>query len=71
MYTWRQSQHEAAILRECFSTSVLLGSISDPLVPASHCAKRDITDKGDGSILACLCDTDYCNDEEETGESKK
>jgi hypothetical protein len=71
MYTWRQSQDKAAILRECFSTSVLLGSISDPLVPSSHCDKRDITDNGDGSILACLCDTDYCNDQEDTGESKQ
>ena len=66
-----KSQDEEAILRECFFTSILLGSISDPLVPASHCNKRDITDNGDGSILACLCDTDYCNDEEDTVESKQ
>ena len=26
------------------------------------CVTRDITDDGSGSIQACLCSTDYCND---------
>ena len=64
LYTWSQAQGQAATLRECFPTSVLLGSISAPLLPTTHCEKRDITDGGDGSILACLCHTDYCNDEQ-------
>jgi hypothetical protein len=33
-------------------------------VPLSDCAQRDITDDGSGSIFACLCNTDFCNDAE-------
>ena len=51
-----------ATLRECFPTRVLLGSISDPLVPLPDCSQKDITDDRSGSIFACLCDTDFCND---------
>ena len=51
-----------ATLRECFPTRVLLGSISDPLVPLPDCGQKDITDDRSGSIFACLCDTDFCND---------
>ena len=52
----------SATLRECFPTRVLLGTITNPLTPEDHCAERDITDDGSGSIKACLCSTDYCND---------
>ena len=54
----------SATLRECFPTRVLLGSISDPLVPLPACSQKDITDDRSGAIFACLCDTDFCNDGE-------
>jgi len=62
MYTWKKSSTETATLRECFPTRVLLGTINNPLTPSEHCFERDITDDGSGSIKACLCSTDYCND---------
>ena len=31
---------------------------------------RDITDDGSGSIKACLCQTDYCNDDQTADSSK-
>ena len=40
-----------------------MGSIQDPLVPLSDCSQKDITDDGSGSIFACLCNTDFCNDD--------
>ena len=55
-------QHISATLRECFPTRVLLGTINNPLTPSDYCFERDITDDGSGSIKACLCSTDYCND---------
>ena len=51
-------------MRECFPTRVLLGSIQDPLVPLPDCSQRDITDDGSASIFACLCNNDFCNDDE-------
>ena len=62
MYSWKKSATETATLRECFPTRVLLGTIRDPLVPYPECSQRDITDDGSGSIFACLCKTDFCND---------
>jgi len=62
MYTWSKSSSQKATLRECFPTRVLLGSIQNPLTPQDFCVTRDITDDGSGSIQACLCSTDYCND---------
>jgi hypothetical protein len=69
MYTWSKSDTETATLRECFPTSVLLGSIQDPLLVSSHCSQRDITDDGSGTILACLCNRDHCNDDSRFGDS--
>ena len=54
--------HISATLRECFPTRVLLGTINNPLTSSDQCYERDITDDGSGSIKACLCSTDYCND---------
>jgi len=65
MYTWRKSSTETATLRECFPTSVLLGTLNNPLTPSDQCFERDITDDGSGSIKACLCNTDYCNDSDD------
>ena len=42
---------------------MLLGTIRDPLAPLPDCSQRDITDDGSGSIFACLCNTDFCNDD--------
>jgi len=64
MYSWKKSPTEVATLRECFPTRVLLGSITDPLTPSRTCSQRDITDDRSGSIYACLCNTDFCNDDE-------
>ena len=61
MYSWSKSDTETATLRECFPTSVLLGSIQNPLLASEDCVQRDITDDGSGTILACLCTRDYCN----------
>ena len=63
LYSWRKSATETATLRECFPTRVLLGTIRDPLAPLPDCSQRDITDDGSGSIFACLCNTDFCNDD--------
>lgn len=67
MYTWSKSDTETATLRECFPTSVLLGSILDPLLVSDSCVQRDITDDGSGTILACLCDRNHCNDDSKDG----
>ena len=63
MYSWKKSATETATLRECFPTRVLLGTIRDPLAALPDCSQRDITDDGSGSISACLCNTDFCNDQ--------
>ena len=61
-YSWRSSAEDPEQnLRECFSTQVLLGSITSPLLPEPGCNVRDITEDGGGSIRACLCETDNCN----------
>ena len=62
MYTWQKSPTETATLRECFPTRVLLGSIENPLSASGSCSMRDITDDGSGTIRACLCNSDFCND---------
>ena len=62
MYTWQKSPTETATLRECFPTRVLLGSIEKPLSASDSCTMRDITDDGSGTIRACLCTSDFCND---------
>ena len=61
-YSWRSSiKDPEQSLRECFSTQVLLGSITSPLLPEPGCNVRDITEDGGGAIRACLCETDNCN----------
>jgi hypothetical protein len=42
---------------------VLLGTLKDPLVPEEDCSQRDITDDSSGTIFACLCNKDFCNDD--------
>ena len=43
------------------STEVLLGPITDPLLPSQSCTIKDISEEADSFITACLCETDYCN----------
>jgi len=66
MYSWKKSSTEIATLRECFPKSILLGSVNNPLTPTDSCSQRDITDDNSGSIFACLCNTDFCNDDAST-----
>ena len=48
-----------SVIRECFSTGILLGSINDPVEPIPNCRPKNVED--DESITACLCTEDYCN----------
>ena len=57
-YSYQKSSTEIAIVRECFSTSVLLGSITDPIVPSDQCVPKPVED---ASIMACICTNDFCN----------
>nr|XP_040563791.1 uncharacterized protein LOC121114036 isoform X4 [Lepeophtheirus salmonis] len=63
LYKWKKSSVETAILRECFSKNVLLGSFDSPLLPTTGCNIRDISEPQSSSIEACLCTTDFCNDD--------
>ena len=47
-------------VRECFSKTVLLGTLDKPLKPKEMCEPRDISEEGQ-QVFACLCETDYCN----------
>ena len=51
-------------MRECFPSRVLLGSLSAPLKPLPDCQARDLTEDQSGSVMACLCSTDFCNDDQ-------
>ena len=48
-----------SVIRECFSTGILLGSIDDPVEARSDCRPKNV--ENDDSIMACLCTEDYCN----------
>ena len=47
-------------VRECFSKSVLLGTLDNPLRPKETCEPSDISEEGQ-KVFACLCENDYCN----------
>ena len=49
----------SAEIRECFSTSILLGSLDNPVSPSPSCRPRNVESD---SISACLCTTDLCNE---------
>ena len=57
-----------SVIRECFSTGILLGSINDPVEPKSNCRPKNVED--DDSITACLCTEDYCNGYESDEEKR-
>ena len=48
-----------AVIRECFSTSILLGSLDNPVLPSSSCSPEPVESD---VITACLCTSDMCND---------
>ena len=47
------------MIRECFSTSILLGSLDDPVTPSGQCSPEPVESE---AISACLCTSDLCND---------
>ena len=46
------------MIRECFSTRVLLGSLEDPVLPEEECQPVEVQSD---TIMACICTTDLCN----------
>ena len=60
-YSWQKSDTETSQIRECFSPSILLGPINDPLTLADTCSPKDISETPGSSIMACLCNTPLCN----------
>jgi len=58
-YQRSDSKGETAVVRECFSTSILLGSISDPIRPAEQCTPAPV--EKDATVMACICTNDFCN----------
>ena len=61
-YSWERSRGRTSYVRECFSTSILLGTVSDPLLPSASCSPRDISETASSAkISACLCTSDLCN----------
>ena len=60
-YSWQKSDTETSVIRECFSPSILLGPINDPLTLADTCIPKDISETPGSSIMACLCNTPKCN----------
>ena len=60
-YSWQKSATETAAIRECFSPTILLGSVDNPLRVKRSCNLQDISETPGASIMACLCDSDLCN----------
>ena len=67
-YSWYLSDTQVSVIRECLSTSILLGSIEDPLVVTPGCTVKDISEDGT-KAEACLCDSDLCNDNSLVGDT--
>ena len=53
----------SAIIRECFPKSILLGSVENPVKITEKCDPVNV--ESDGSIAACICTTDFCNNVED------
>merc|ERR1712025_818668 len=58
-YSYEKAESEFETIRECFSTSILLGSIERPVVPSETCRPQPVD--ADDSIQACICTTDFCS----------
>ena len=67
LYTYKKSEGETAVLRECFPKSVVLGPIDNPLLPTTDCNLRDVSEPEAGitGVSACLCETSFCNNKQE------
>ena len=59
-YSYLKAENDRATIRECYSPRILLGSIDNPLEPQAGCNPRSV-EEGDDSVIACLCNDDYCN----------
>ena len=46
------------MIRECFPTSVLLGSLESPVEASTECLPQSVESQ---TISACLCTSDLCN----------
>ena len=58
-YTWRKSSSEkSSVIRECFPTSILLGSLESPVQPQAQCEPES---QEEDTISTCLCTDDLCN----------
>ena len=57
-YDWRQSSDQTSVIRECFPTSILLGSIEDPISTEDECRPVAVESEG---ISACVCTNTLCN----------
>lgn len=60
-YSWQKSRATIAYVRECLSTSIVLGTVDDPLVAKPYCDPLDISENSISKVTACLCETDLCN----------
>lgn len=67
-YSWQKSATETAAIRECFSPTILLGSVDNPLRVKKSCDLQDISETPGASIMACLCDSDLCNANEDVND---
>ena len=59
-YSWQKTKDDTAYVRECFSKSILLGTLENQLIAKEYCEPQDISE-GSQKVEACLCETDFCN----------
>merc|ERR1719317_972624 len=57
-YQWNTDSDHTEVIRECFSLSILLGSIDNPVVAREECTPVQVESE---IIQACVCTTDLCN----------
>ena len=57
-YSYQKSGNDVGVIRECFSTNILLGSIQNPINPQNQCVPAPVED---ANIMACVCTDDLCN----------
>ena len=67
-YSWQKSRSSQAYVRECFSKSIVLGTVDNPLVAKPYCDPIDISENSISRVTACLCETDLCNAFRSAGE---
>ena len=57
-YSYKKSRDERAIIRECYSPRILLGSIDNPLEAEAGCNPTQV-EEGDDSVIACLTESSH------------